>query len=368
MEDDLDNLPLDDGAGQGQDGGAPVLNEPDAAGDAPPASAGSQAAAFLDSITEAPASGEPSGAPAGRIRDDQGRFKAADPAQDTSAAPQHGQPPAQGANPAAAAPAPAPPKSPEQEDSELLAGIKSERGRARVAQIIEERKTAQGEVAAVRELVQAAGMTAETFSQHIEFSRLANSNDPRDLQQAAQMLEQTRAELYRRLGQDAPGVDALSDFPDLAQMVQDMQMPRETALEVAKMRRDQQAAQARHQQAQQVEMETAQFKQDVARAQQSLESYVQTRAHEIDHPARMKALETYFADPRKLQEFATTYQPAQWPAAIRLLYDNVQVAPAARRPAPAPISGRTGALGRPAPSADQPSDQRIMSRIDELGL
>ncbi|CAB3955795.1 hypothetical protein LMG7053_04807 [Achromobacter ruhlandii] len=367
MEDDLDNLPLDDGAGQGQDGGAPVLNEPDAAGDAPPASAGSQAAAFLDSITEAPASGEPSGAPAGRIRDDQGRFKAADPAQDTSAAPQHGQPPAQGANPAAAA-APAPPKSPEQEDSELLAGIKSERGRARVAQIIEERKTAQGEVAAVRELVQAAGMTAESFSQHIEFSRLANSNDPRDLQQAAQMLEQTRAELYRRLGQDAPGVDALSDFPDLAQQVQNLQMPRETALEVAKMRRDQQAAQARHQQAQQVEMETAQFKQDVARAQQSLESYVQTRAHEIDHPARMKALETYFADPRKLQEFATTYQPAQWPAAIRMLYDNVQVAPAARRPTPAPISGRTGALGRPAPSADQPSDQRIMSRIDELGL
>ncbi|MFP3747003.1 hypothetical protein SB816_28355 [Achromobacter sp. SIMBA_011] len=365
MEDDLDNLPLDDGAGQGQDGGAPVLNEPDAAGDAPPASAGSQAAAFLDSITEGGAKEDASGEPAGRARDDQGRFKAADPAQDTSAAPQHGQPPAQGANPAAA---PAAPKSPEQEDSELLAGIKSERGRARVAQIIEERKTAQGEVAAVRELVQAAGMTAETFSQHIEFSRLTNSNDPRDLQQAAQMLEQTRAELYRRLGQDAPGVDALSDFPDLAQMVQDMQMPRETALEVAKMRRDQQAAQARHQQVQQVEMETAQFKQDVARAQQSLESYVQTRAHEIDHPARMKALETYFADPRKLMEFASTYQPRQWPNAIRMLYDNVQVAPAARRPTPAPISGRTGALGRPAPSADQPSDQRIMSRIDELGL
>ncbi|WP_063588238.1 hypothetical protein [Achromobacter ruhlandii] len=366
MEDDLDNQPPNDEAGQGQDSGAPALNEPDTAGDPPPASAGSQAAAFLDSITEAPAAGEASGAPAGRARDDQGRFKAVDPAQDPAAAPQHQQPPEQGANPPAATPVA--PKSPEQEDSELLAGIKSERGRARVAQIIEERKTAQGEVAAVRELVQAAGMTAETFSQHIEFSRLANSNDPRDLQQAAQMLEQTRAELYRRLGQDAPGVDALSDFPDLAQMVQDMQMPRETALEVAKMRRDQQAAQARQQQAQQVEMETAQFKQDVARAQQALESYVQTRAHEIDHPARMKALETYFADPRKLQEFATTYRPAQWPTAIRMLYDNVQVAPAARRPAPAPISGRTGALGRPAPSADQPSDQRIMSHIDSLGL
>ncbi|WP_238878642.1 hypothetical protein [Achromobacter xylosoxidans] len=366
MEDDLDNLPLGGEADQGQNGGAPALNEPDAAGDPPPASAGSQAAAFLDSITEAPASGEPSAAPNGRARDDQGRFKALDPAQDAAAAPQHQQPPVAGAIPAEAKPAV--PKSPEQEESELLAGIKSDRGRARVAQIIEERKTAQGEVAAVRELVQAAGMTAETFSQHIEFSRLANSNDPRDLQQAAQMLEQTRADLYRKLGQDAPGVDALSDFPDLAQMVQDMQMPRETALEVAKMRRDQQAVHAQRQQVQRVEMETEQFKQDVAKAQQSLESYVQTRAHEIDHPVRMKALETYFADPRKLQEFATTYRPDQWPAAIRMLYDNVQVAPPARRQAPTPISGRTGALGRPAPSADQPSDQRIMSRIDELGL
>ncbi|MNY25197.1 hypothetical protein D3C86_1589620 [compost metagenome] len=106
----------------------------------------------------------------------------------------------------------------------------------------------------------------------------------------------------------------------------------------------------------------------MAQAQQSLESYVQTRAHEIDHPARMKALETYFSDPRKLQEFATTYQPNQWPAAIRMLYDNVQVAQQQRRPAAAPISSRAGALGRPAVASGQSASERMMSTIDNLGI
>lgn len=349
---------------QGQD-----LQTPDTGGTPAPGgdgqdgeAVGSATEALLDSLS---AGGEAEQQQ--RQRDTLGRFVATDAAPATpGAAPI--QPPAVAASAAPAATAkPASAPSPDQEDAELLAGIKSERGRARVQQIIEARKEAEGEVAAVRELVHAAGMTAETFSQHIEFSRLANSNDPRDLQQAAQMLEQTRADLYRRLGQDAPGVDALSDFPDLAQQVQNLAMPRETALEVAKMRREQQAIQAQRQQVQQVEMETAQFHQAVAKAQQSLESYVQTRAHEIDHPARMKALETYFSDPRKLQEFATTYQPHQWSNAIRMLYDNVQVAQP-RRAGPAPISSRAASLGRPVTAASQQPEERIMSLIDNMGL
>lgn len=363
MDEELNELPAGEPADNTPEPGVPGGNEPAAGDGVALPSEGGQAAAFLDSITEGGNSeAADQAAQGGRTRDEFGRFAANDPARQQAT----GQQPAVDAAPPAQVPPPA--KTPEQEDAELLTGIKSERGRARVAQIIEERKAAQGEVAAVRELVHAAGMTAESFGQHIEFSRLANSNDPDDLKRAAQMLEQTRADLYRRLGQDAPGVDVLADHPDLAQRVQNLEMPRETALEVAKMRREQQAIQQQRAQVQAQEQETAQFNQAVAQAQQSLESYVQTRAHEIDHPARMKALETYFADPRKLQEFATTYQPSQWPAAIRMLYDNVPVAPPARRAPPAPISGRTGALGRPIASANQAPEERIMSHIDNLGL
>lgn len=322
----------------------------------------SAAAAFLDTITE----------PNSATAEEQAQ-RARDAATGRFVSQGEGQP-AQPANPGAqpaagtAAPAaqPTQPRTPEQEDADLLAGIKSERGRARVQQIIEARKEAESEVAAVRELVQAAGMTAESFGQHIEFSRLANSSDPQDLQRAAQMLEQTRADLYRRLGQDAPGVDVLSDFPDLAQQVQNLLMPRETALEVARLRRENQAVQTQRQQHQQAEQETRDFQQAVAQAQQSLESYVQTRAHEIDHPARMKALEAYFGDPNKLKEFSTTYQPNQWAAAIRMLYDNVQIAPQQRRPASAPISSRAGALGRPVVASGQSSTERLASIIDSL--
>jgi len=359
MDEDLidqpDNQPVPEGqdtateAGTVDDGGAPA--QPSAA------------AAFLDTITE-PGTGTAE-EQAQRARDAAGRF--------VSPAKVEGEQPglaiasvAAIAQPAASA-APAAPRTPEQEDAELLAGIKSERGRARVQQIIEARKEAEGGLSAVRQMVQAAGMTTETFSQHIEFSRLANSSNVQDLERAAQMLEQQRTELYRRLGKDAPGVDVLADFPDLSQQVQNLMMPRETALEVARLRRDNQAVQAQRQQQQQAEQETQQFQQAVAQAQQSLESYVKTRAHEIDHPARMKAIQAYFASPQKIQEFANTYRPEQWPAAIRMLYDNMQVAQQ-RKPMPAPISSRAGALGRPAATSGQSAPERMMSAIDNMGL
>ncbi|WP_334159571.1 hypothetical protein [Achromobacter insolitus] len=349
---------------QGQDlettdtGGAPMPGGDGQEGEA----VGSATEALLDSLS---AGGEPDHQE--RQRDPLGRFVAADGGLAQSAAAPAQQPATAAAGAAAIPGKPAASPTPEQEEAELLAGIKSDRGRARVQQIIEARKEAEGGLAAVRDMVQAAGMTTETFSQHIEFSRLANSNNPQDLERAAQMLEQTRADLYRRIGKDAPGVDVLSDFPDLAQQVQNLMMPRETALEVARLRRNDQALQAQQQQQRQAEQETKQFHQAVAQAQQSLETYVQTRAHEIDHPARMKALETYFADPRKLQEFASTYQPHQWPAAIRMLYDNVQVSQP-RRSGPAPISSRAASLGRPVSSAAQQPEERIMSLIDNMGL
>lgn len=362
MDEDLIEHPNNDDSLQtGADAGAGVDAASDAGGESGQPSA---AAAFLDTITET-GSGTAE-EQAQRARDAAGRFVSPGDAAPVQPAIPGAQAPAGAAAPAAQSTAPA--RTPEQEDADLLAGIKSERGRARVQQIIEARKEAEGSIAAVREMVQAAGMTTETFGQHIEFSRLANSSDPQDLQRAAQMLEQTRADLYRRLGQDAPGVDVLSDFPDLAQQVQNLLMPRETALEVARLRRENQAVQTQRQQHQQAEQETRDFQQAVAQAQQSLESYVQTRAHEIDHPARMKALEAYFGDPNKLKEFATTYQPKQWPAAIRMLYDNVQVAQQQRRPPAAPISSRAGALGRPATATGQSAPERLMSTIDNLGI
>ncbi|AZY49599.1 hypothetical protein C0J09_10965 [Bordetella avium] len=322
----------------------------------------SAASQFLDSLTEG---GENQDSPVGRQRDDLGRFVGG--SQPPSAAPNAPADGATTADPLKPAAAPAQPPSREQADADLVAGIKSERGRARVQSIIDSRNQAEQHLTAVRELVSSAGLTAESFGQHIEFARMVNSNDPQDLQQAAQMLEQARADLYRRLGQDAPGFDALSDFPDLSQMVNNLEMPRDVAMEVAQLRRAQAANAQRQQAAQMQQHQEAQFSQAVAAAEQSLSEYVRTRQHEVDHPARMAAVQEYFQDPARLQEFARTYRPEQWPAAIRMLYDNVR-AQAPRRPAHAPISGRNSVAGRLAPSASQSPTDRIFSHIDSLGL
>ncbi|WP_103035297.1 hypothetical protein [Castellaniella caeni] len=320
---------------------------------------------LLSSLTEggAPADDQAAGAdslPAGQLRDAHGRFASQSPSEPAaaSATPADTQQPGQPQLPTA-------PRTPEQEDADLLAGIKSDRGRARVQEIIEARRQAEGSVSAIRDLVSGAGMTPETFSQHIEFARLLNSGDQRDLETAAQMIEDVRADVYRRLGRDGPALDALAAYPDLAQRVQNLELPRETALEVARMRRHAADDDAQRQAQASQQRQAVQFQQDIAAAQQSLESYVSSRQHEVDHPARMRAVADYFANQRNLQDFARTYQPHQWPAAVRMLYDNVRVAPSRQ---PSPISSRPASTGRPTLPANAAGEDQIMRMVENMGL
>ncbi|MBN3270135.1 hypothetical protein CUR95_24035 [Bordetella bronchiseptica] len=368
---DPDEILNDDTGAQPEEQGREPVDVPAGDEGAPEQEAPRQSAAeaFLDTLTEG---GEPD---AGRPRDEHGRFVSRGDAPAGEPGEGQPEPAAAGADPGQAAaqgqgqPQPRPPqqRTPEQEDAELLAGIKSERGKARVQEMITARREAEGNVAAVREMISSAGLTAETFGQHLEFARLASSTDPRDLQQAAQILEATRGELYRRLGQDAPGFDALADHPDLAQRVQNLEMPREAALELVRARRMQQEVEQQRQAEQAQVMQRQQFDHAVVAAQRSLEQYVASRQHEVDHPARMRAVEAYFADPAKMREFTSTYRPDQWPAAIRMLYDHVQVAPQ-RRAGPAPLTSRPAPMGTRTPAADASPGDRIMGRLDEMGI
>lgn len=344
---------------------------PDTASGQEPAAATEQDSGFntlLSALTEGDEStgepgvnpdGQPDAQSAGQPRDAHGRFASA-AATDASAAPTGTQQPGQ---PQPGQPAAQP--TTEQEDADLLAGIKSDRGRARVQEIIEARRQAEGSVSAIREAVASAGMTPETFAQHIEFARMLNSGNQQDLEAAAQMIEDVRADVYRRLGRDGPALDVLAAYPDLAQRVQNLEIPRETALEVARMRRQAADDDARRQAQVDQQRQTQQFQQAIASAQQALEAYVSTRQHEVDHPARMQAVADYFANPATLQEFARTYQPHQWPAAIRMLYDNVRIAPSRQ---PAPISSRPAAVGRQALPANASGEDQIMRTIENMGL
>lgn len=257
--------------------------------------------------------------------------------------------------------------SPEQEEAELLAGVKSERGRERIKQVFADRKALEQDVNEFKSLVQSSGMSAEEFAQTLEFGRLVNSGDDASLRTAIEMVEAQRTMLYGKLGVEAPGVDLLAGHADLKDAVDNMEMTRDKAVELAKLRKAEAARTTREAADRKIVVERQDFEKTVTQATGALEAYLTTRAAEVDHPARMKALGAHFSKPENLQAFVQTYRPDQWQATIKIMYDNIQVA----RPAPnvrdQPLRTRPAALGTPAATSGAPID-RVASRLDAMGI
>ena len=342
----------------------------------PPEERHTETMAFLDSLTEdndqntEESTGEQT---FDRPRDEQGRF-ASKPKEEEN--PQQEQPTTEDKPTEQSKDA----KTPEdeaakqaQEDAELLEGVKSERGRERVQKLISERNEVKAKaeeldrsMTEVREVLASAGMDAQQFAQHIEFSRLVNSNNPQDLGVAAQMIEQVRADIYKRLGQDAPGVDVLSDFPDLAQRVNSFELDRNAALEIARYRRQQQQAEQTQRQQMEQQQNSQRETQALQGAMQEVESYLSTRSREADHQARMDVLGKYFKDQNNIQEFVQTYRPDQMAKAIRWMYDNIQVAPS--NPSPSPIRSKPSTLGQPSANPNAAPIEKISGFIDQMGI
>lgn len=335
----------------------------------------SETMAFLDSLTETNDDNHEEGdgqQAFDRPRDEQGRFAkpAGQQEEQPPAKPTAGDKPAEPGKEAAPEDEAA---KQAKEDAELLEGIKSERGRERIQRLISERNEVKAKaqeldrsMTEVRQVLASAGMDAQQFAQHIEFSRLVNSNNPQDLGVAAQMIEQVRADIYKRLGKDAPGVDVLSDFPDLAQRVNAFELDRNAALEIARYRRQQQQVEQAQRQQQELQQTSQRETQAFQSAMQDVESYLSTRSKEVDHPARMQVIGNYFRDQNNINEFIKTYRPDQMAKAIKWMYDSIQVAPT--QPAPSPIRARPSPLGQPAANPNAAPIDRLASVIDQMGI
>lgn len=258
------------------------------------------------------------------------------------------------------------PKTPEAEEAELLEGVKSERGKERIKQVFAERKQLEQDIGEFRELVKSTGMTPQEFAQTLEFGRLVNSGDEKNLRVALEMIEGQRSMLYAKLGVEAPGVDLLTGHDDLKAAVDNMEITRERAVELVKYRKAEGEKQQRMQAEQQQTESRQQYEQTVQQAAGSMEQYLETRKNEVDHPARMKVITEHFKNPGNLQQFVQTYRPDQWAATVKMMYDNIQV-PRNQAPGPQPIRSRPATLGTPAASAATPID-RIAQRMESMGL
>lgn len=256
---------------------------------------------------------------------------------------------------------------PKDEEAEILEGVKSERGQARIREVFRQKKEMEGLHNELREALATSKMNEQEFAQSLEFSRLAKSDDPKDLQVAIGMLEQQRTELYRRVGQEAPGVDLLEGHDDLKKSVENMEITQAHAVELAKRRREDAQRQARDQQQQETQQSREQFQQTLKSAAQTMESYLQSRAGEVDHPVRLKTLMEHFKNPDNAMKFVQTYEPKQWLPTLKMMYDGVKVAAPRNNNQQQPIRSRTQQLGMPAPTGDTPID-RVASVMDRMGL
>ena len=264
-------------------------------------------------------------------------------------------------------PAPTELKTPEQEEAELLDGVKSERGKDRIRQVFSERKQLESDINEFRTLITDTKMSPEEFAQTLEFGRLMNSGDEKDLRVAFEMVEQQRAVLAQRLGVKAPGVDLLAGHDDLKQAVENMEITEDRALELAKYRKQDAEKQQQIQMQQQSAQSQQQFQQTVQSAATQMEAYLNTRANEADSPIKLKAISEHFKNPANLQAFVTTYQPDQWVNTLKLMYDNIVVPKAPAAAQPQPLRSRPATLGTPSTSGNTPID-RIASKIDAMGI
>ena len=264
-------------------------------------------------------------------------------------------------------PAAAAPKSAEQEEAELLEGVKSDRGRERIRQVFAERKQLEQDINEVRELISSTKMSPDEFAQTLEYGRLINSGDEKDLRVALEMIESQRSALYQRLGVEAPGVDLLAGHEDLKNAVENLEITKERALELAKYRKADQAKQQQVQAQQQTAQQQAQYEKTVQDAAGAMESYLSTRQHEVDHTARMDVIGNHFKNPANLQEFVSKFEPHQWPTAIKMMYDGIVVPKAPNQHSPQPLRSRPANLGSPSAAGATPLD-RVASHMDKLGL
>ncbi len=253
----------------------------------------------------------------------------------------------------------------------------SERAKARWADLTErvkvvpelERRATEAtqQLDSVRRMVTDSGLAPEEFGTVLNLGKLYKSNDPKDLQTALQQIEGLRADIATRLGTEVAGIDLLAQHPDLKQRVEGMTLSREDALEMVRLRTQNQTAQRSQDQSR----EFQQFQVTVQQAAQQMDATLEQRKHQPGHEAKVAFIKGQLADPVKLQQFVTTYEPHQWQAAVLMMYDAFSP-PAAPAPAaaPSPQPLRPGNVSSGARIATQPTNamDAVQSAFAAAGL
>lgn len=199
----------------------------------------------------------------------------------------------------------------------------------------------------------------DQLSAYLEFNALLQSKDPKDWESALQMVEGQRAALYKALGREPQGgdLDLLADFPDLKKQVDEEEITRAAALEIAKGRRDRAARDAETQRQQQhqrtQQQSTEQRKQAAETALTEIEKWTAGLSKsDLDYKAKEDKLLA------KIDGVLKNYPPNQWLPTLKLLYEGIEI-----QKASAPAGGGKGPLR---PSGARPGAKAPNSMLEAI--
>ncbi len=209
---------------------------------------------------------------------------------------------------------------------------------AELPKVIERAKAADDLIGMVTE----TGATPDQYGMSLDYLKLANAASRGDMKAAEQALELVMAEAAtwaKALGRELPGVhDPLAGHDDLAEAVENGDMDRKHAVELAAARERAQAIQQHQQQtSQQQQAEVAQ-----QQARQQLVQWDQQMAQDPSYQAKRPMLDAM------VRNIRATLPPDQWLAATQQAYASIPdvAPPQPREPAPSPVraSGPRGGL------------------------
>lgn len=199
----------------------------------------------------------------------------------------------------------------------------------RVKTVSAERDEQRAKNDQIVKVMEDTGSSPEEFAQVLLMLGHANSGDPERISQALGMLDTMRGNLARMTGKTVPGVDVLSDFPDLRQKVTNGDLDEESAAEIAAARRERASKSQQAKQSQTQVQQQAQMNQRVQAAQVALSALGnELKAKDPDYDSKLAILQKrgFF------ENVAQNVPPEQWKTLFQVSYDSLGDVAKARTP------------------------------------
>jgi hypothetical protein len=190
--------------------------------------------------------------------------------------------------------------------------------------LTQERDTARASLKAFDDAIKETGADPDTFANHMTLLGAMLSTDPAQQREAIKLLRHQADRIAEDLGDTPAGKDPLEGHQDLIDAVEDGDMSKKHAIELAERRNREKASETRKTKQTAAESEAAEFNTAVDAAREDLNEYGAQLA-EKDPLFKTKAAILLPA----VQAMAQSTHPSKWLDAYKKMYANLKIAPRA---------------------------------------